>query len=407
MPQLLAWTLVLLGQRLNDPNPPAPPEAIRVATFNASLSRAGAGELVDALSTPDDPQARRVAEVVQRVRPDVLLLNEFDHDPEGRAASLFRLNYLATPQNGADPITFPYSYTGPVNAGVPSGRDLDGDGRVVAEPGSRGYGDDCLGFGQFPGQYGMVVYSRFPIDRGRVRDFRGLLWKDMPGALLPTRPDGSPWYPAGALGALRLSSKAHWDVPVRIGGVTLHVLASHPTPPAFDGPEDRNGRRNHDEIRLWADYLAGGERAAYLAPEGGAPPEPPATFVVLGDLNADPRDGGAVAGAIQQLLGHPKVDASVVPRSEGAAEASRLQGGANAEHRTPAGADTADFDDREPGNLRVDYVLPSRDLQVLDAGVFWPASGDDLARLVRMEPRVETSDHRLVWLDLKLPPPRP
>src|SRR5215207_5925419 len=54
----------------------------RFATFNASLNRAVEGELVADLSTPDDTQAQAVAEVIQRVRPDVLLINEFDFDAE-------------------------------------------------------------------------------------------------------------------------------------------------------------------------------------------------------------------------------------------------------------------------------------------------------------------------------------
>ncbi len=382
--------------------PPARPRTIRVATFNASLNRESPGELVRNLATPDDPQARAVAEVIQRVRPDVVLVNEFDHDAEGRAAALFHLNYLAVPQQGTEPILYPHRYSGPVNTGVPSGSDLDGDGQVVAEPGSRGYGNDCLGFGQFPGQYGMVLYSKFPIEADRVRDFREILWKDMPGALLPTKPDGSPWYSPASLSVLRLSSKAHWDVPVHVGDLTLHVLASHPTPPAFDGPEDRNGRRNHDEIRLWADYLTSGPRAAYLSPDG-RPLTPPSTFVLLGDQNADPVDGGSVPGAIQQLLDHPKINASFVPRSDGAAEAARLQGGANASHKGHAESDTADFADRGPGNLRVDYVLPSKDLKPVGGGVFWPAASDPQHRLVTMEPRPATSDHRLVYLDLELP----
>ena len=83
----------------------------------------------------------------------------------------------------------------------------------------------------------------------------------------------------------------------------MHVLASHPTPPAFDGPEDRNGKRNHDEIRLWADYLTGGAAAGYLG--ASLPEDEP--FVILGDLNADPLDGGSVPGAIQQLLNHPRI----------------------------------------------------------------------------------------------------
>ena len=193
---------------------------------------------------------------------------------------------------------------------------------------------------------------------------------------------------------LRLSSKNHCDVGVKVGRTTVRVLVSHPTPPAFDGPEDRNGRRNADEIRLWADYLSD---APYLAAKG------PETFVIVGDLNADPIDGGSVPGAIQQLLDHPKVQGGTNPRSEGAAEASRLQRGANDRHKGDPALDTADFSDASVGNLRADYVLPSKDLKVVGGGVFWPVAADPLARLVAMSPKVASSDHRLVYLDVVVP----
>ena len=152
--------------------------SIRFATYNASLNRSGAGELVRDLSTPDNAQARRIAEVIQRVRPDVLLINEFDFDTAGESARLFEQNYLGRAQRNAAPIRYPYRYTAAVNTGVPSGLDLDNDGRI-------GGGGDALGFGQFPGQYGLVVYSRYPIDLPRVRSFQRFLWRDMPGAVLP------------------------------------------------------------------------------------------------------------------------------------------------------------------------------------------------------------------------------
>jgi hypothetical protein len=50
----------------------------------------------------------------------------------------------------------------------------------------------------------------------------------------------------------------------------------------------------------------------------------------------------------------------------------------------------------------VDYVLPSRDLLIVDAGVFWPASTDPLHRLIGGFP-FASSDHRLVWVDVRLP----
>lgn len=381
-----------------------PPNSIRFATFNASLNRSEPGTLLRDLATPDDPQIRNVAEIIQRVRPDVLLINEFDRDADDRpagslAARRFLANYLRKGQNGAEAIDYPYVFVPDVNTGVPSGFDLDNDGKVAKDPGSRGYGNDCQGFGQFPGQYGFVIYSKFPIEP-ESKEFRTFLWRDMPGALLPVKADGTPWYSPSASGVLRLSSKNHCDVAVKVGDRPIHILASHPTPPAFDGPEDRNGRRNFDEIRLWSDYLSGAE---YLARTLGPGWKPPSTFVVMGDLNADPVDGGSVPGAIQQLLDHPKVQKVMAPRSEGAAEASRLQKGANERQKGDPATDTADFDDRSVGNLRADYVLPSKDLEVLGSGVFWPTSADPLGRLVVMSPTVASSDHRLVYLDVKAP----
>ncbi|GAA2820023.1 endonuclease/exonuclease/phosphatase family protein [Saccharopolyspora taberi] len=360
----------------------AGPATVRLATFNASLNRAAEGELLADLSTPDDEQARAVAEVVQRNRPDVLLLNEFDHVPGGAAVDAFRRNYLAVGHNGAEPIDYPYAYTAPVNTGVPSGMDLDNDGRTGG-PG------DAFGFGQFPGQYGMVVLSKYPI--GQVRTFQDFRWADMPGALRPddpATPEPGDWYSPQEWAQLRLSSKSHWDLPVEVGGRTVHLLASHPTPPSFDGPEDRNGARNHDEIRFWADYVAG---ADYFRDDAGRAGglEPGEPFVIAGDQNADPEDGDSVDRAADQLLRAPGV-IDPKPGSVGAVEAARTQGGANADHRGPAYFDTADFSDESPGNLRVDYVLPS--LVPVRSAVFWPRG--ELSRLNG------ASDHHLVWVDL-------
>ena len=369
---------------------------LRVATYNASLNRSAAGELEADLSTRDDPQAATIAEVLQRTRPDVVLLNEFDHVPDGRAVDLFRENYLEVSQGGARPIEYRYAYVAPSNTGVPSGFDLNNDGTV-------GGGDDAFGFGLFEGQYGMAVLSRYPIDTDAVRTFQHFLWKDMPGALLPDDPaTAAPadWYSAEELEVVRLSSKSHWDVPVRVGTRTVHVLASHPTPPTFDGPENRNGRRNHDEIRFWADYVTPGTASRYVYDDDGRRGglRPGASFVVVGDQNADPLDGDSVDAAIDQLLDHPRVT-DPLPTSAGGPEAAALQGGANLAHEGDPAYDTADFADTAPGNLRADYVLPSRDLRVRDAGVFWPVQADPLSRLTGVFP-FPSSDHRLVWVDV-------
>lgn len=369
---------------------------VRFATFNASLNRNAEGDLVRDLASGADPQIRNAAETLQRIRPDVVLINEFDYAPG--AADAFRRNYLEVGQRGARPLRLPYRYVAPVNTGVASGLDLDNDGTV-------GGGNDAYGFGLFPGQYGMVVYSRYPIDVRRARTFQHFLWKDMPGALLPddsATEAPADWYSPAELEQVRLSSKSHWDLPIRIGRRTVHFLVSHPTPPSFDGPEDRNGRRNHDEIRFWADYVGGTQRIRYIYDDRGRRGGLAAgeRFVIAGDQNADPVDGDSVAAAITQLLDHPRI-VDPAPRSAGAVEAA-AQGGANASHRGDPSLDTADFSDVPgPGNLRVDYVLPSRRLPVLGAGVFWPRASDPLARLTGVFP-FPTSDHRAVWLDVRV-----
>ncbi|GAA4423240.1 endonuclease/exonuclease/phosphatase family protein [Georgenia halophila] len=373
-------------------------EALRVSTYNVSLNRPSEGQLVADLEAGDE-QAAAIAQVLQTTRPDVVLLNEFDYDEAGEAVDLFRDEYLEVSQHGEDPIEYRYAYTAPVNTGVDSGFDLNNDGET-------GTADDAFGFGEFAGQYGMVVLSRYPIDTDAVRTFQNFLWQDMPGALLPDDPATdrpADWYSAAELKELRLSSKSHWDIPIEVGNTTVHVLAAHPTPPSFDGPEDRNGRRNHDEIRFWSDYVASPQRSSYIYDDEGTTGglKPGSRFVIVGDYNADPEDGDSVNGAATQLLEHPRVN-DPEPVSNGAVEAAEVQGGANAFHDGDPALDTADFDDTAPGNLRVDYALPSKNLPVRDAGVFWPAADEPGSELTGVEP-FPTSDHRSVWVDLWVP----
>jgi hypothetical protein len=370
---------------------------VRVATFNAFLNRNEAGELIRDLSTPDDPQARAVAEIIQRVQPDILVLQEFDYDANGEALRLFQEHYLGISQNGAGTIAYPYVFIPETNTGLPSGHDLDNDGQVSLTPGDRYYGGDCFGFGYFPGQYGMVILSRYPLALDNIRTFQTFRWRDMPGALLPIHPDTQKsWYSDAALEVFRLSSKNHVDVPVLVEDTAIHLLASHPTPPVFDGDEDRNGRRNHDEIRLWRDYITPGA-GDYLYDDadqfGGLSPD--AAFVILGDLNADPVDGDAYPGAIAQLLDHPRIAPFPIPSSDGGQEF-----GSYNYHLGPPEQDTAAA---SVGGLRLDYVLPSVNLEVIDAGVFWPPSNHTLRYLVGDGQPVVSSDHRLVWVDIRVP----
>jgi Endonuclease/Exonuclease/phosphatase family len=367
------------------PPPEEPsPRTLRVATFNVEVLSREKLDQVDEAGHGQHPQLRSAAEIVQRIRPDILLLNEIDFDAERADARLFVERYLQVGQGGQEPIDYPYVFFEPSNTGVRIGYDLNNDGDTD-DP------EDCYGFGAYPGQYAMALLSRLPIDAADARTFHDFRWRDMPGNLMPDGADGKPaWYDAEEKAVLRLSSKSHWDVPVDVGGLTLHVLASHPTPGVFDGDEDRNGRRNFDEIRLWADYLSGGEAAAYLVDDVGRAGGlgAGARFVVLGDLNADSVNDPAPYGvtAIGQLLDHPRIRD---PKPTGA-------GGLDEEHAYAGRKET-----RTAYFGRADYVLPDAGFEVAGAGIFWPAPDDPLRRLV--EGPESASDHHLVWVDLVLP----
>ncbi|TCP39011.1 endonuclease/exonuclease/phosphatase family protein [Rhodovulum marinum] len=347
-----------------------------MATYNAELSRKGPGLLLADIAGGEDAQVAAVVEVIAAARPDILLLQGVDYDMGGLAMAA-----LADRLRARD-LDYPHLFALKPNTGLRTGLDLDGDGRT-------GGPRDAQGFGYFPGQDGMAVLSRYPVVGGAARDFSALLWADLPGATLPAV-DGRPFPSAEAQAVQRLSTTGHWVVPVQVGEVVIRLLAFHATPPVFDGPEDRNGLRNRDELRLWSLYL-----------DGALPgvPAPDGPFVVLGDANLDPADGDGRSAAMAAFLADPRLT-DPAPRSAGGVVAAETQGGANATQRGDPGLDTADWDDAEPGdpgNLRVDYVLPSAGLRVTGAGVLWPAEGP-LADTV-----AAASRHRLVWVDLRLP----
>jgi len=338
---------------------------VRLATWHVELSRRGPGLLLRDLIGGDDPQIGAVTDVIADTRPDILLLTGIDMDPGG--ATLAALQRVLAETS----VAYPHAIALPSNAGLPSGSDLDGDGRV-------GTPRDAQGYGRFRGDGAMALLSRYPIEHGAVRDLTPLLWRDLPGAGMAVDGAGAPFPSAEAHEVQRLSSTGHWVVPVRLpGGIRLTVLAYAATPPVFDGPEDLNGRRGSDETRLWLRLLDGAL---------GPPPEPP--LVVLGRANVDPVDGEGPRAAIRALLADPRLrDPS--PRSAGARAA------ADPGHAGDPALDTVEWPAEGPGNLRVDYVLPSADLRVTRSGVHWPERAAETPR--------RASRARLVWVDVALP----
>lgn len=335
-----------------------------MAQLTIPLTRDGPGLLLRDILRGDDPQILALAALLQDVDPDILLLAGVDFDYENRAAIALK-----------EVLGFPYHFAPEPNTGMATGLDMDGNGRL-GEP------RDSQGYGEFSGQAGLLLLSRYPIAADDVRDFSALLWKDLPGARLPEL-DGAPFPSEAALAAQRLSTTGHWDVGVDVGGTPLRVMAWYATPPVFDGPEDRNGLRNADEARFWELYLEG----QIGAPPGGA-------FVLMGAANLDPEDGDGRSEAMRSLLAHPALQ-DVRPRSAGGLAADA------GEHTGDPALDTVDWDEPSPGNLRVDYVLPSAGLDVVDAGVFWPAPDNPQAALLG-EDGMTVSRHRLVWVDIEM-----
>ena len=397
------FTLCILAASLSFSCAQPAPTTLRIATYNIEDTR------TQDLKNPDHPRLKAAAALLQELRADILLVNEITYDQpgtpgfeegdiEGGNATRFSSTFLErSQQTGLEGLSYQV-FTAPTNTGIASGYDLDRndamlnaipdvpapgpDGKPARQtPDGRTYGGDSWGFGMFPGQYGMALYVRegLTILHDSVRTFRKLPWKSMPGALLPMQPGTDDlWYEGPVGEAFRLSSKSHWDVPVRLpNGQVIHILASHPTPPGFDGEEGRNKRRNHDEIRLWADYL---DNAPYIVDDNGQPGGLPAdaAFVIIGDLNADPDEGSAINDPIGSLLlAHPRIEGSYVPTADSIGRALFPD---------------LDADDTAEWGLRADYVLPSSNTKVVDGGVWRRPPAFD----------VEVSDHFPVWIEIQM-----
>ncbi|MEJ6403983.1 endonuclease/exonuclease/phosphatase family protein [Yoonia sp. 2307UL14-13] len=275
--------------------------------------------------------------VIDQAAPDVLLLTDFDYDLDGAALGAFADLFDGD---------YPYRFAAQPNSGVQTDLDLDQNGRT-GEP------RDALGYGRFAGDGGLAILSRYPI--GEVDDLSDMLWRDLPGATMPAG-----YYADEVIDILRLSSTAHWIVPIDGPDGRFHLLAFGATPPVFDGPEDRNGLRNRDELRMWEWVLDGGNGTV------------PSHFLIAGNANLDAAAGNGMNDAMAAFLSDPRLQDPLVDQPN------------------------ADWSDRGPGKLRVSYVLPAATWDVVDAGTFWPTpedrsfSGDHLP----------AGPHHLVWVDI-------
>ena len=309
---------------------------MRVASYNTELARKGPGLLLRDIEAGDDPEIAAILDVLIRADADVIALQGFDYDLQGLALAAFA-DVL-----GRNVAPYPYRFAAPPNAGRMTPHDLNADGKT-------GGPRDAQGYGRFFGQGAMALLSRHPIVMADVQDFSALLWRDLPGNLYPMTTAG-PWGREAAHAAQRLPSHGAWIVPIdhpSLGRIQIGTF--HATPPVFDGPEDRNGRRNHDEVIFWQHIL-----------EGHFGPPPKTAFVLMGDANLDPAKGDGRSEAITTLLTHPTLQDPL------------------------PGVPTVAW--KKVGKMRVDYILPSTDWVVAGAGVITTDQSP--------------SRHKLVWVDL-------
>ncbi|MCF5899118.1 endonuclease/exonuclease/phosphatase family protein [Aeromonas veronii] len=444
-----AISLGMLAGCNSDNDSKAADPMVRFATFNLSFDRTAAGMLTGELAltrTEQDAllarlaegslsgatetkaknvqQIRNVAEIIQRTRPDVFLLNEFDNDGKGESTAdlkAFNDNYLAHAQHAeVTAISYPVMQNFATNTGLMSGYDLNLDGKVNSGP------DDAWGFGNYHGQYAFAVMSKYPIDTKQIRTFQHFKWKDMPGEQNPIIDDcnklfdkngvknpyrecGDAWYSDEVWQQYPLSSKNHADVPVRIktekGEEVIHFLISHPTPPIFANAARHTVKHNRAEIAFWNDYVKGLD---YMTDDKGSKGglAKNAKFVIAGDLNADPLTGDGDLTAIQDLLNNPLMNQAItngtlIPVSEGGPEC--VSKGADCKRNL-----TRPNPERITNSsvLQLDHVIPSANLNAVKSGVFWPASFEAGYHLVYDAKlgiaKGVSSDHRMVWVDLKL-----
>ena len=206
---------------------PAVSETLRLASYTAALERNAPGLLYRDILYGKSSQIRAALRLIATIKPDVLALQRFDWDAELRAARAFQSALKAQGwemQNLLAPRP---------NTGVATGVDIDGNGQIGG-PG------DAQSYGIFAGQRGLLLLSRLPFDVQNSQDHSQVLWAEVPQTQSTDPPEIAK--------VQRLAYVAMLQTSITWRQHPISLLTFHASPPVFDGPEDRNGRRNADEI---------------------------------------------------------------------------------------------------------------------------------------------------------------
>lgn len=285
-------------------------------------------------------EVSHVVETIVSHAPDIIVLQSIDYDAQGAAVGA--LSDLIS-SGGLD---LPYIFVPVTNTGMPTGIDIDGDGRSNAPR-------DAQGYGRFPGQASIAILSRYPISKDDVLNFSDVLWRDA-----ASETDLTSLIPEEAISLQRLASVSLAAIPIVYPNGRIWILSHHATPPVFDGPEDRNGYRNADENRFWLEQLAEG----FIN-------EP---YVLAAQMNVDPQRGEGHHDVIDEVLSSPYF---VDPMQNWPAQDNH----------------SVTYKISGPGKLRASYVLPSPELRLVEAGMSEDLAADETH-----------SRHRLVWIDVEI-----
>ena len=369
---------------------PSPPgNTVRFATFNASLNRARRGPAASpTCRRPTTPRPATVAEIIQRVRPDVLLINEFDFDADGTALRLFQQQLpvrrrTTAPRRSATR----YRFIAPSNTGIPSGFDLNNYGTSIGGPGRR------LRLRRLPGpvRHGRLLAATrsTPTTSGPSSTSSGRTCR---ARCCPTtrpprrRPTGTP---PRSWPSSRCRPRATGTCRSRSAARPSTSWSATPPRRCSTVPRTATARRNHDEIRLWADYVTPGAERLHLRRRRQARRARArgAAFVIAGRPELRPA----------RRRQHPRLDPAAAGQPAGQHHRHPDQRRGRSEQAEAAGrgrTSPTESDPRVrhrrlrrqlpgPGNLRADYVLPSSDLRIRNSGIFWPTVDDPFFYLDR------------------------
>jgi len=347
----------------------------RVGTYNIEILSSSK------LNDPDEPQVNAAVEVIARVSPDILAIQELQYELEagetpGAMDEANNGRVLADLMRAADE-TGGYDHTLIVLGN--SGFDWPGYDPDVHDP-YFGPGGSTP-----PGMFNMAVISRYPILVDQVEFIIDFSWTDLPENSLSVLeattgvvvPAGFPLFSAGLLVA-----------PIDLGDEILYLVVLQTTPPHVS---DIHKHRNLDQL-TGLRLLVDGALPGY---EDALPSD--ARFVLVGDWNADGDHGDGFPEAIYQLLEHP----SITPFQPTGAGSIGVSPEKNTTASVCGEGDGLDAADPATGmQFQMDYVLPSANLGApITGGMFYPdfeTEPDDWALACA------ASNHMLLWGDLPL-----